>query len=317
MGRYAAGDSPAADSIVASAISGIGKEIEALRPAALRGVVLGGGYARGEGGVFTDKTTGAVSLYNDLDFFVVVESSATKEQLAAISSALGDISRRWSAQLGIDVDFCAPKTAWRIKHDERRLMIQELLHGYVDVALERGETLFAGVERLESTQLPWMEAARLLVNRGAGLLLAAEAHDAGFIARNINKAVLGAGDARLIAHNAYAWKGAERAARIAEPIYNRALQWKFAPTTESICDAAMARRFWLAAYYEVLASAPKEESRRSLFNAARWLVRRRSLGQCATFGLDPICRILRAMREAIASGAAFPAHLRRDWEVFN
>ena len=46
MGRHAAGDAPEADSLVERAIREIGAEIDACRLNGLRGVVLGGGYAR-------------------------------------------------------------------------------------------------------------------------------------------------------------------------------------------------------------------------------------------------------------------------------
>ena len=52
MGQFAAREAPAVDALVADAVAKIGAEIEALRVSDLAGVVLGGGYGRGEGGVF-------------------------------------------------------------------------------------------------------------------------------------------------------------------------------------------------------------------------------------------------------------------------
>ena len=54
MGRFVARDSPAVDALVEDAVAKIGAEIEALRESDLAGVVLGGGYGRGEGGVFVE-----------------------------------------------------------------------------------------------------------------------------------------------------------------------------------------------------------------------------------------------------------------------
>ena len=51
MGVYVAGDAPAMDRRVSEAIKAIGGEIDSLRVPRLQGVVLGGGYGRGEGGV--------------------------------------------------------------------------------------------------------------------------------------------------------------------------------------------------------------------------------------------------------------------------
>ena len=158
-------DCPEADRLVDDALRAIGAEIDALRIPRLLGVVLGGGYARGEGGVI------AGGLSNDLDFYVVAEDGASGAELAAIAAALRPVSEKWTAALGVDVDFSPPKTPWRISHDAERLMIQELIHGYCDVAGKPGAELFADVPRRPPEALPFLEAVRLLVNRGAGLLL--------------------------------------------------------------------------------------------------------------------------------------------------
>ena len=52
MGRHVAGEAPELDAMVDEALRGIGAEIDALRVPRLKGVVLGGGYGRGEGGAF-------------------------------------------------------------------------------------------------------------------------------------------------------------------------------------------------------------------------------------------------------------------------
>ena len=113
-------------------------------------------------------------LSNDLDFFAITEPGAPEaEVVPAITAALEPVSKKWTRELGVDVDF-AVKTPWRLKHDEERLMVQELLRGYFDVAGRKGEELFAGIRRVDAAELPWSEAARLLMNRGMGLLLAKE-----------------------------------------------------------------------------------------------------------------------------------------------
>ena len=50
MGRHVAGEMPELDRFVEEACEEIGAEIAALRIPRLAGVVLGGGYGRGEGG---------------------------------------------------------------------------------------------------------------------------------------------------------------------------------------------------------------------------------------------------------------------------
>lgn len=320
MGRHVAGDAPEMDRLVDEACAGIGREVDGLRVPRLAGVVLGGGYGRGEGGVM-EPAGAARRLSNDLDFFAVAEEGSTDADAAAIAAALEPVSRRWTESLGIDVDFTA-RTPWRLRHDQERLMVQELVHGYFDVAGGKGESLFAGIERREPSDFPWMEAARLLMNRGVGLLLALEPlRDRGFVVRNINKCILGAGDAFLISRGLYQWRAEERAASLKakgdDGLYARAVEWKFRPREEPVCDWERARECWLDTKAEVAAAVDDAGYRRSLRSAARWLARRRSLGEAGTFGLDPVVRVLHGVERCVRERRTLPPSLRRDWEVFN
>ena len=341
MGRFVALDYPGLDRLVEESCASIGREIDELRVPHLVGVVLGGGYGRGEGGVREEgtgngkretgngkrETGNGERLSNDLDFFVVADESIPEaEAIATIGAALKPVSEKWTKRLGVDVDF-AVKTRWRLKHDEERIMVQELLRGYFDVAGEKGAAMFDGIESRPAEALPWMEAARLLMNRGMGLLFAGECGERGtgngereFAARNINKCILGAGDARLVARHAYAWRAVDRAKALGDPMYSAALDWKFKPGEEPVCGWEAARKTWLEAFCEVFekagASSGAKHSR-NVRNIARWLVRRRSLGDLRTIGLDPVVRILetvsRHVRERTSPGKA----LLRDWEIFN
>jgi hypothetical protein len=317
MGTHVAGDAPDMDRLVDETVAGVGADIEALRMPGLWGVVLGGGYARGEGGVL-ESSDGARRLYNDLDFYVVATPGASSGDISAVADALAPVSERWTARVGISVDFCAPKTPWRIRHDQDRLMIQELLNGYVDVAGEKGAVMFSGVERRPPSAFPWQEAARMMVNRGAGLLLAMGGDDAVFTARNINKCVLGAGDARLIAAGEYRWKAVERAETLADELYKKAVEWKFRPRAEAPCGWERAREVWLKAADEVMSAGRRSGVlRRSLYQTARWIARRRTLGDLRTLGLWPTARMLIAMERLVRERRAMPPAFRRDWEIFN
>ena len=327
MGRHVAGDIPALDRLVDDACAEIGREIDALCVPRLAGVVLGGGYGRGEGGARGD------GLSNDLDFFAITEADVPEaETLAAIGAALKPISEKWTVKLGVDVDFTV-RTPWRIRHDLERLMIQELLRGYFDVAGKKGEELFAGMERADAAKLPWMEAARLLMNRGMGLLLAKSRIDGSstvesrmsgehcdFVVRNINKCILGAGDARLIARHAYAWRAEERAKALGDSLYGAAVEWKFRPKEAPVCDWEKAREVWLDALAEVSGnsgSSGDSISSRSLRNAVRWLVRRRSVGDLRTFALNPVVRVLESVARCVRERRTPGDALMRDWQIFN
>ena len=315
MGVHVAGESPAMDRLVEETIASVGAEIDELAIPSLRGVVLGGGYGRGEGGVSVSED-GRESLSNDLDFYVVAEDGSSDADIEAIGRSLKPISEKWTARLGVDVDFCVAKTPWRLRHDQERVMIQELVHGYFDVAGKKGEELFAKVERRDPSAFPWMEAARLLMNRGAGLILASESDDERFIVRNINKAILGAGDARLIARGEYRWRAVERAEALGDSLYSAAVEWKFRPSAMAICDWERARKVWLAAFDEVT-GAGGEAGSRTLYSAVRWAVRRRTLGDLKSIGQDPVVRVLRGIADVVRARGPFPESLKKDWLIFN
>ena len=318
MGHHVPGDVPEVERIVDDACAAIGAEIAALAVPRLRGVVLGGGYGRGEGGIAGGKTR----LSNDLDFFAVTEDGVPEaETVAAIGRALKPISEKWTASLGVDVDF-AVKTPWRLRHDEERIMVQELVRGYFDVTGEKGESLFAGIARVDAAKLPWMEAARLLMNRGMGLLFAMEGgRERGFVNRNVNKCILGAGDAFLVSRGLYRWRAEERAAALEGQglgaLYARAVEWKFRPQDEPVCDIETARKTWIDGYAEVVAAVDESGLRRTLRNAARWLARRRSVGELRTFALDPVVRVLESVARCVRERQSPGAALLRDWNVFN
>ncbi len=321
MGVYVAGDAPAMDRRVSEAIKAIGGEIDSLRVPRLQGVVLGGGYGRGEGGCI------GAALSNDLDFFAVTEEGASASEIAVLVAALEPVSRRWTERLGVDVDFTV-RTPWRLRHDQVRLMIQELIHGYFDVAGKKGAEMFKGIEVRPPSAFPWSEAVRLLVNRGVGLLLAHERMSAettndqratsNFILRNINKCILGAGDARLIARGGYLWKAEERAAALGEPLYSAAVAWKFRPRKESVCSWEEAQAEWLKAVDEVMSAGRRTGAmRRTFYQVARWIGRRRTVGDLTTLGYGAVVRILLKLAPVVRRRAPLPPSLRRDWEIFN
>ena len=330
MGRHVSGNCPELDRLVDDACAEMGREIDLLCIPRLAGVVLGGGYGRGEGGVREEgrgkreegRGSAECRLSNDLDFFAITEDGVPEaETIAAIGEALKPVSKKWTKKLGVDVDF-AVKIPWRLKHDEERIMVQELVRGYFDVAGKKGEELFAGITKIDSAKLPWMEAARLMMNRGMGLLFAMTGnHRRDFVNRNINKCILGAGDAFLVSRGLYSWRAEDRAATLKaqgdDGLYARAVEWKFRPAEEPVCDLETARETWLDGYIEMIAAVGDGDYRRTLRNAARWVVRRRSIGDIRTFALDPVVRILESVKRHVRERSAPDDSLMRDWGVFN
>ncbi len=201
-------------------------------------VILGGSYGRGDGGVRQDRENGI--LYNDLDFFVFARKKCDKAEMLLKAAA-----EKYENELKVDVDFSRIMSVNDIKHNAKRLMMQELKRGY---------HLVAGVDLLEeylpelpAAKLPFSEACRLLLNRGMGLLMAGEkiadnSTDMDFILRNINKAILGACDAFLIAEGKYKWSIAERLTEInnsnlsadCKKLYMQAVEFKKSPNRETV-----------------------------------------------------------------------------------
>lgn len=312
-----------ADSIVRGLLGEVKSAVTTLNLPGFRGLVLGGGYGRGEGGV-----TQGHSLYNDLDFFVFLE--APESSFPGLLKRLEPISQQFSERAGIDVDFTL-RTAARLRLDTRRLMVQELLRGHVVLAPDEFSLMsWAGLSEYSADAIPVGEAARLLMNRGMGLLMAARPSATGsFVLRNINKAVLGAGDARLVASGRYAWRLAEREAALGDALYSKACAFKRMPSEVPAAVATWeeAREYWCAAYDEIFAVRERDLSRRSLYQALRWLRRRKTLGAIRTLGMDCTTRVLLRVGtclESLPDPRAWNgeleecfASIQEDWKVFN
>lgn len=323
---FTAARDAAADAALRAALPEIVAAVRGCALPGFAGLVLGGGYGRGEGGA-----TAAHRLYNDLDLFVFLD--APEAAFPSFAQRLAPVAAAFTARLGVDVDFTL-RTAARLRRDGRRLMVQELLRGHV--ALDPADFDLAdwsGVRPRAAADLPAGEAARLVMNRGMGLefarrRLAANGGRAdAFVLRNLNKAVLGAGDARLIAEGRYAWRLDAREAALADAAYARACAFKRRPPDDAAATSAAlpcaalpptwdeAFAAWRAAAATLFARRGRELRRRSPYQLARWIARRRTLGALATLGQDCTVRVLERIRATLADGV--PPDVERDWEVFN
>ena len=215
--RFTGTGNAEAEGILTRALPEISGDISRAVPHGIAGVYLGGGYGRGEGGVFV-KADSHAALYNDLDFFVFT-NELVPSQRRAVNAALEKVSRKWTERLGIDVDFSPAKNVGALAQVENTLMFQELRNGYVYILGDPALPLRA-IAELSPDRLPLSEALRLMLNRGMGLMFAGEklaekSVDTNFILRNFNKCALGCGDALLISRGLYRWKISERAERLA------------------------------------------------------------------------------------------------------
>jgi hypothetical protein len=205
-------------------------------------LVLGGGYGRGEGGVL--KMSGEERPYNDLDLVLIV-----RRKTSLPWNALHTIQHQYAALTGIEVDFSRPLTVDDVRSWPPTLMWSDLLHGH-RVLIGPADILTANAPDLRSDQLMPVEATRLMLNRGAGLLWALRvargcepAPDEDFIRRNYYKCALTLGDALLISHGRFATPYTGRGERLSQllgelprpvpfdlaRIYQNALRFKFWP----------------------------------------------------------------------------------------
>ena len=223
---------PRVEQLISEALAGIRSALAASQESSsVRAVVLGGGYGRGEGGATPEGMP-----YNDLDFFVIMKGSPASPALRRLLDRIGS---DWGAKLAIDVDFYCVNSIQALCRDAHTLMIQELFAGSTIVFGD--ERVFDGVPLRPFSEIPWTEGARLLLNRGAGLLFArqrtGDPAQADFVRRNLHKAALGCGDAVLVVHHDYRRTGTERLEALRAypevswlvPAYQAALEFKYTP----------------------------------------------------------------------------------------
>ena len=172
----------------------------------LHGILLGGGYGRGEGGVLI---SGDGDLpYNDLEFYVFVHGSTVLAERRH-GSALRELGHALEAFAGIEVEFKIVSRR-KLQTSATTMFFHDLISGHR--LIEGDWDLIEGCsQHLDGAAIPLHEATRLLMNRCSGLLFATErlhmrrftAEDADFVGRNIAKAHLALGDVILAAHGLY------------------------------------------------------------------------------------------------------------------
>jgi len=191
------------DAVCARVCEGVKRIIARPR---LHGILLGGGYGRGEGGVL--RTGEGDRPYNDLEFYVFVRGSAFLAERRH-RAALHELGHALEAFAGVEVEF---KIVSRrlLQRSGTTMFFHDLVCGHRTV-LGAGDLLEGCAHHAAADHIPLHETTRLLMNRCSGLLFAAErlqrseftGEDADFVARNTAKAQLALGDALLAAHGMY------------------------------------------------------------------------------------------------------------------
>lgn len=192
---------------------------EARRLVAL---VLAGGYGGGEGGF---RFVGSTAVpYNDYDYFVVVRGCGSRE-LRRLRRRLHGVGERLGTEFGLEVDF-AVLAAERLAKLPACLMYSELKSRHRVLAGDPDALQAIASPPVE--RLPLAEFSRMMLNRGALLLMNAQdlaggatvrARSCERFLRYLSKGLLAAGDARLAAVGRYHPSVDERSRRL------HALEW--------------------------------------------------------------------------------------------
>ena len=192
-------------------------------------------------------------------------------------------------------------------------------------------------------ELPFSEACRLLLNRGMGLLLAGEkiadnSADTDFILRNINKAILGACDAFLIAEHKYQWHIEERLAEInnsglsadCKRLYAQAVKFKRTPNREVTQDLKDLWQSVCGVFKECMTlSCGKDiyikcqlESEVSLKNFIKYCIKSRSLplANWKRHTMPPVAILAERVYQELGNTpdkAVEQSKLYQQWLIFN
>lgn len=218
--RFTIDGSESLEQHLAAACTHVRAGVERIIPRGrLEGLVLAGGYGRGEGGVL--RESGRDLPYNDLEFFVLLRGSTLIND-RRFKAALHALGKSLSPSLGLEVEFKILSSS-QLRRSPVSMFYYDLIMGHRWII--GGAALFAGCDHhRDAASIPLHEATRLLFNRCSGLLFASErlaqgefgAADADFVGRNLAKAQLALGDVILTMAGRYHWSCKERHSRLQE-----------------------------------------------------------------------------------------------------
>ena len=206
--RFTLDGSPELECRISDHMAMIRRAVKARIPSGeLSGLILGGGYGRGEGGVLI--ADGNEQVYNDYDLFVITRNDGFLRKRRLVT-ALQQVKTEVEVKIGIHVDFSTPIFEKALPNLPYELMLMELAAGH-QVIIGRKD-LLASIPEYDKARPPLEEGSRLLMNRGMGLLLARgllehndtlKLQEREFVVRNIRKAQLAMGDAVLFLRHRY------------------------------------------------------------------------------------------------------------------
>ncbi len=225
MNVYARNASEEFNARMDAVLKRLSADIAAALGDGLVALVLGGGYGRGEGGVVVRD--GKEHPYNDLDLLLVVRRHGVP------IDAAHPVTERYAKELGIEVDLSRPVTVADIEQWPPWLMWHEFVQGHT-VLYGQQNILTGHAPKRVLDPPPGVEALRLLLNRGAGLLWARRVvagidplSDPDFVRRNAYKCAMALGDALTVIHERHVTAYEGRELRIAALVTELGLAFPF------------------------------------------------------------------------------------------
>lgn len=249
--KYASHASPEFNLRMEDVLQRIAADTEKVLGDNLIALILGGGYGRGEGGVVV--VDGVEHPYNDLDMTFIIKNKGAIDW-----KGIHGVSHKFEQEIHIDVDFSRPLTLQDVRNFPNWLMWYDLLNGHIVMSGDQNILYDNAPDSLRQPPPP-IEASRLVLNRGAGLLWALRVirgepdivgmpkPDKDFIRRNYYKCGLAMGDGLLIAHRCFttAYRGRDKllnklieesdsfASLGMKDLYEAALEFKFTPDSKA------------------------------------------------------------------------------------
>lgn len=186
-------------------------------PSHFEGLLLAGGYGRGEGGVL--RSEGPESPYNDLEFYLFLKGSCRLNE-RRFGPALHAIAKELQEYAAVEIEFKILSLA-KLQQSPPSMFYYDLVLGHR--CLWGASDLLSNCgHHCAPEKIPLAEATRLLMNRCSGLLFSLAKltgpnftpESADFVGRNHAKAELAFGDIILVAAGQYHWSCRERQSRL-------------------------------------------------------------------------------------------------------
>jgi len=208
-------------------------------------LLLCGGFGRGEGAA--RLSDGALEIQNDYDFELVFQTSSLRfvKLYRGLRRVLSPITRSLTQELGIKQIDLGIKNLDLLRRGPDTIALYEMANGHYQLA---GDPEIASrLPHVAADRIPLTEGARLILNRGGGLLIAAlylQRDQSGWSAlelknfeTELSKAGLAVGDLWLLQHGLYHYSYRTRARRLNERnafrdrpeaarLYQRSLDYK-------------------------------------------------------------------------------------------